>query len=206
MKGIYRKRYLLTTFLIICVVATISLLCTESFASETSTGIGRKIWDNVMLFVNFGILVFLFIKFAKKPLLDFIQGESKKISKGITEVEAQVREARSLMDSEASKLEGMDERVKQIHEQIIEIGKREKDKIIEKAKVAARQMIDDAEKKAQYGLETAKARFSEEMLDIAISLAVEKLREEVTLEDNEMIIDQFSEGLGSKKGDLAQTN
>ena len=196
--NVKRYLYILAAYFIICIVGIVFLFWLNPFSPT-----GRIIWDNVMLLVNFGILVFLFIKFARKPLMNFIHGESKKISKGITEVEEQVREARSLMDSEASKLGGMDERVKQIHEQIIEIGKREKDKIIEKAKVAAQQMIEDAEKKAQYGLETAKARFSEDMLDMAISMAVDILKKGVTPEDNEIIIDQFSEGLNSKKGHFA---
>jgi F-type H+-transporting ATPase subunit b len=178
------------------------LLCPECFAEET-TSKGRIIWDNVMLFINFGILVFLFIKFGKKPLMGFLDSESKRISKGIDEIEEQVQKARSIMDSEAAKLEGMDERTKEIRDQFLEIGKREKRKIIEKAEIAARKMMDDAGKEAEYRLEKAKRGFSEEMLDIAITLAVEELNKGFTQEDNEMIIDQFSEGLAGEKGHFA---
>lgn len=199
MNRINGKRYLLICFLVMSAVVAVLLSCSDSYAAE-GTSKGRIIYDNIMLFLNFGILVFLFIKFAKKPLIDFINGESKKISKDLTDIEERVKEARSLMDSEAAKLEGIDERIREIKEQVLEIGKREKDKIIEKAKYAARQMIEDAEKEAQYRLEKARRRFGEEMLDMAVSLAMEKLKKEVTLEDNEMMIDQFSERLNSEKG------
>ena len=201
MNGFINRSHLMS-FLTVCTVTGVLLFASESLAAET-TSKGRIIWNNIMLFVNFGILVFLFIKFAKNPLMDFLHGESKKISKDITDIEAQVREARSLMDSEAAKLEGIEERIKEIKEQILEAGTREKEKIIEKAKAAARQMIEGAEKEAQYKLDTAKRRFSEEMLDLAISMAVEKLKEGFTQEDNEMIIDKFSEGLGSEKRHFA---
>ena len=202
MNSIKGKRYLLTCFLILSTVIAGLLSCSEGYAAE-GTSKGRIIYNNIMLFVNFGILVFLFIKFAKKPLIDFINGESKKISKDITEIEAQVKEARSIMDSEAAKLEGIDERVQEIKEQVLEIGKREKDKIIEKAKAAAQQMIEDAEREVQYRLETAKRRFGEEMLDMAISLAEEKLKKGFTQDDHEIMIDQFSERINREKGYFA---
>ena len=51
----------------------------DAFGAE-GISTGRKIWDNVMLFLNFGILVFLFIKFARKPLMNFLRGERTKIA------------------------------------------------------------------------------------------------------------------------------
>ena len=43
----------------------------DASASEEASG-GRTIYHTVMLFVNFGILVYLFLKYAKKPLMNFL--------------------------------------------------------------------------------------------------------------------------------------
>ena len=60
-------------------------------------------------------------------------------------------------------------------------------------------MIEDAKKDSDYKLEAAKKLFGIEMLEIAVSIAVRKLKEEVSEEDNEKIIEQFSIDLITEK-------
>ncbi len=192
------KKYLFGLFLILFAVFSVVLFCSDALAQE-STGKGRKIWNNIMLFVNFGILVFLFIKYAKNPLMDFLQDERKKMAKRINEVEEQVRKARSLMEAESDKLKSIDKNIGEIRERIIEIGQREKEQIIEKAGNTASQMIEDAENEVQYKIEAARKTFGEEILATAVSMAAENLKKGITEDDNDKIIDQFSAGLAAAK-------
>ena len=55
--------YFLALFILL---ALIGLSASDVFAMEES-GKGRIIWNNIMLWINFGILVFIFIKYARKP-------------------------------------------------------------------------------------------------------------------------------------------
>ena len=49
--------------------------------SAAAAGSGwRPIYDNVMLWVNFFIFVFLAVKFGKKPLLNFLQGQKDEVA------------------------------------------------------------------------------------------------------------------------------
>ncbi len=194
------KRYPLICFLLILfATAFIVLFCSDALAVE-SVSKGRRLWNNIMIWVNFGILVFLFIKFAKKPLMGFLHGERDKIERKIGVIEDQVREARSLMEKEADNLKDMNRRIDEIREHILEIGQREKNKIIEKAEATASQMIEGAKKEADYKLEKAKKRFGEEMLETAVSIAVDRLKQGISPEDNEEIIDGFSTVLRAEKG------
>jgi len=193
-----KKRYLLKIFLVSCAVATMFILCSDSLAMEGPSK-ARKIWDNVMLFVNFGILVFAFIKYAKDPLMNFLRGETKKVEKEIDAIEKQVNKANSLMQAEADKLANIDERIKEMSEYIIGLGQKEKEKITERARLLAHHMIDDAKIEAQYKLEMAKKRFGEEMLDMAISIVVKDLKGRLSQEDNEKMVDQFSTALRTEK-------
>lgn len=197
MSGLTKKPVILFLSFISAIVY-IALSGTDAIAAE-SISRGRVIWNNIMLWVNFGILVFVFIKFGKKPLLDLLQGERQKIGKRIEEIEEKVKEARSLMEEESDRLKNIDEHIAQIREQIIELGNREKENIIEKAKITADLMIEDAQKEAQYRVEVAKKHFSEEMLDIAISIAVEQLRHGLNQEDNDKIVNNFSGELAAAK-------
>ena len=193
------NRYLLMFFVIMCAMAFVVLFSAEAFAGEGAST-GRKLWDNIMLWVNFGILVFFFIKYARRPLMNFLYGERQKIEETLNIVDEKIKKARSLMDAEADKLKDIDNRIQSIREGIIKLGKKEKEKIVEKAKATASQMIEDAKKESQYRLAMAKKRFSEEMLDIAISMAVEKLKKGISLEDNEKIVDHFTTDLNNEKG------
>ena len=76
-------------------------------------------------------------------------------------------------------------------------------KIIEKAKKAADKMVEDAKKETVYKMEAAKKSFSEEMLDLAVSLAVTKLRADMTSEDDENLVLSFSSGLSAEKDHFA---
>ena len=163
----------------------------------------REVWDEIMLFFNFGIIVFLFIRFASKPMMNFLRGEGDKISERIREIESDVKKARSILEEESAKLEGVDDRVKSMRDKIINLGQKEKDKIIEKAKKAADKMVEDAKKETAFKMEAAKKRFSEEMLDLAVSLALEKLRTDITSEDDENLVLSFSSGLSDEKDHFA---
>ncbi|MFC1866838.1 ATP synthase F0 subunit B [Thermodesulfobacteriota bacterium] len=188
------NRYLIIVPLILCVAASLILFSSDLFAME-GAGKGRKLWDGILLWFNFAVLVFVFIKFGKNPLMNLLRGEQRKIEKNITTVDEQIKKAKSLMDAEADKLKNIDGHIGKIREDIMEIGRREREKILKKTKITADLMIEDAKKEAQYKLDVAKKRFGEEMLDIAVSIAVEELHNVISQEDNEKIIDQFSIGL-----------
>jgi F-type H+-transporting ATPase subunit b len=181
-------------------------LCSPSFAAE-GTSKARVIWDNIMLFFNFGILVAAFIKFGKTPLVDFLKGESKKVKEEIEIIEEQLHKANSLMKAEEDKFASIDEKIKDTREQIIALGEKEKQKIIEKAQLLARHMIEDARNEAEYRLEKAKKSYGEEMLETAVSIALRDLKSRLTQEADEDIVekmvDQFSIGLDTGKQRLA---
>ena len=197
------NRQLLVKLLSLSALTLIVLLCTDVFAMEEASK-GRKIWDNIMLWINFGILVFVFIKFGKKPLMAFLHGEKNKIETSISTVDGQLQEARSLMEEEAVKLESMDEHLKSVLKNILELGEKEKDSIISKAKATSAKMLEDAEKDSQYQLEIAKNSFKEEMLEMAVSLSVEKLKKELTSKDDEIIVEQFAAGIGDMNEELIE--
>ena len=157
----------------------------------------EKLWNKGMLFVNFGVLVFLYVRFAQKPLKKFLKGEGDKISEQLQTIEADVQEARSSMEAESDKLKNLDENLETITESIIAAGAREKESIIEKARAVADKMVSDAKKEAEYKMLSARKRFSEEMLDAAIQITADSIKQNITSEDDEKLVTAFSSDLGS---------
>lgn len=175
-------------------LAGILLLYTQAYAVEELSS-GRKIWDNIMLWFNFGILVFLFMKYARKPLMDFLHGRKDTIEKDLNHVKGELQEAESLKKSEAENLNNLEQRLEEIRVNIVELGRREKEKIIEEGKTAAARMIRDAEIYSRHRLEIARKTLSDEMVDTAVNMVRDKLLRGVSDEDNQKLVDRFLQNL-----------
>jgi F-type H+-transporting ATPase subunit b len=172
--------------------AIVCSLClnSDALAMGESTP-GRKLWDLILLWVNFGILVLVFIKYGKKPLMDFLRGEQHKIEEDLNEVNDLYETAKAGMDAEASSLDDIEQQLEKTRESILELGRKEKEKIIEQGKIAAEKMIKDAEEYAKYQIAKAKKALSEEMVEIAVSMVEGKLIKGISEEDNEKLVNQF---------------
>lgn len=188
-------------FLILSLGACGLLFCPECLAAEEMPP-WRKPYNIIMLWLNFGILVALFLKFARKPLMDALRGIHDRIKEEIDGIKKQHREVKGHMDSEEARLGEIQQHLEEIRARIIEMGEKEKQKIIEQAKQAAGKMIEDARAYASFQMTRARKQLSDEMVDIAISKVEEKLKKEISPEDNEKLVNDFLGNLGSAKMQL----
>jgi F-type H+-transporting ATPase subunit b len=188
-------------FLILSLGACGLLFCPECLAAEGMPP-WRKPYNVIMMWINFGILVVLFLKFARKPLMAALRGMRDRIKEEIDGIKKQHREVKGHMDSEEARLAEIQQHLEEIRASIIEMGEKEKEKIIEQAKVTAGKMIEDARAYASFQMARARKQLSDEMVDIAISKVEERLKKEISSEDNENLVNDFLENLGSAKMQL----
>jgi F-type H+-transporting ATPase subunit b len=185
-------------FLILSLGACVLVFCPECIAAEEAPA-WRKPYNIIMLWINFGILVVLFIKFARKPLMDALHGVHDRIKEEIDGIKRQHQQVKGSMDTEELKLKEIQQHLEEIRARIIEMGEKEKQKIIEQAKVSAAKMIDDARSYASFQMTRARKQLSDEMVDLAVSMVEEKLKEEISPEDNERLVNDFLGNLGTAK-------
>ena len=190
--------FLYMTSLVMGFFFAVFLICPDALANEKLSP-GRRLWDNTMLWVNFGILVFFFLKYARKPLMDFLRGVRDKTKKDLDTIEKQFKDAEAQMKAEAAKIDEIEQHIETIKENIIELGKKEKEKIIEQAKMTAERMIEDAKAYSGYRLAKARKELSDAMVDMAISMVRERLEKGISDHDNEVIVNRFITDLGSSK-------
>lgn len=186
------KKFLLI-FLLICIGVYVTCLYIP---------VERKTYNALLLWVNFGVLVVLFIKFARKPLMDALHGVRSKLEEEIGEVTKQRSEIKAGLDSEEAKLRDIQTHLDEIRARIIEMGEKEKQRIIDQAKIAAEKMIKDAEAYASFQMDKAKKQLSDDMIDIAISMVEKRLAKEITLKDNDKLINDFLANLEATKPHL----
>jgi F0F1-type ATP synthase membrane subunit b/b' len=88
------SRWILFLFSICCFAGILLLDGSLAFAQEAMST-GRKVWNIIMLFFNFGILVFVFVKYARKPLVSFLKNMCLKIEESLNTANHQLREAQA---------------------------------------------------------------------------------------------------------------
>jgi F-type H+-transporting ATPase subunit b len=189
---------ILSGLLLFCALIFSLLYSYDALAAEGLTP-SRRLWDNIMLVVNFLILVFLFIKYARKPLMDYLRGERSKLEENLNAIDGRLNEVKSGIEEESEKLKGIDKQIKEIQDRVMEMASREKNEIIEEAKIAAQKMIQDAKVYADYRVAKARKALSDEMVDIALSMAEERLVKAISQEDSERLTEQFIRNLGTSK-------
>jgi F-type H+-transporting ATPase subunit b len=154
----------------------------------------RPTYDQIMMYVNFIILVAVFYKFLKAPLADFFLKKREAIAREIKRMEDEKTAAVEKAAEATRLLEATQARLDQIRERIIREGEQIKAKIIEDAKAQSVLMIEEAHRKVESRILHAKDSFKIELIDAAVEVALARLPELVTEADNQRYIDFYLQG------------
>ena len=172
------------------------LLSIEALAADSS-GDWRPIFDLVMRWVNFFILAFLLIKFSRLPVKNFLEGKKEDIARDIEELEADKKQMLREIDESRKQIENSKERLSQLKKTIIAQGEKNKIKIIEDAEQESKILLESAKQKIESRIADAREVLKAELVDDAIALAMKKLPEIITDQDNQKFIDAFIKSAAS---------
>ena len=188
MKRIKKKAKI--CYLILAVVIGILLLGTEASAANNSDD-WRPVFDLVMRWLNFGIIVFILVKYARTPIKDFLLSRREEVAREIEMVEEKKEAANKKIQDAARMLDESEVRFARVKERIIKEGETKKQKLIEDAQQESKILLESTMKKIESQLLGAKRAFKSELVDTAISLAMKRLPDEITSEDNQNFTNQF---------------
>jgi F-type H+-transporting ATPase subunit b len=175
------------------VILSIHVLGTEASAADNS-GNWRPVFDLVMRWLNFGIIVFILVKFGKTPIKDFLLNQRKEVAREIEAIEEKKEEAYKKIQDAAKMLDDSEVRFARVKKRIIQEGEAIKQKLIEDAQMESKILLESTQKKIASQFLEAKRTLKSELVDTAISLAMKKLPDEITAEDNQKFIAQFLAG------------
>ncbi|MFO7559824.1 MAG: ATP synthase F0 subunit B [Desulfobacterales bacterium] len=188
-----KKSALLRVYLIAGVFLVL-LTAGEALGAENGSG-WRETYDIVMRWVNFGILVFLFIKFVKKPLMNFLHARGDGLKKDITDLENEKKKAETKSRETLELIERGEAHIEKIKEKIIKQGKDERGRIINEARTRSQYMLEETKKRVGSHIFQARRDFRAELVDAAIALAMEKLPQMITEKDNQNFIGGYLKSL-----------
>ncbi len=168
------------------------VLFTSGFALASESGSGwRSTYDLVMRWINFGIIAFLLVKFGKKPLMDFLHKRKESLARDI-EILEEKKEKASLSIKEARlRLEASRAHFDEIKDRIVRRGVRQRQKILDEARAQSVTMMESARRRVESAMRDAKNSFRSELVDAAFDLAMEKIPDKITKEDNHKLLLQY---------------
>ena len=140
--------------------------------------------------VNFGILVFVLVKFAGKPMKDYFEQRKALIEKSIQEArEAKELAAKALAEVE-ERLKLKDKEIEGIKTAAEGSGEREKHRLIEEGERLGTKILEQAKSNIGYELKKAKDVIKAEAVEAAMRLAEEKIKSEMTKEDQDRLLQE----------------
>ncbi len=144
----------------------------SAFAAFASEKAWKPEYDLVLRWVNFFIVIFLIVKFAGKPLMDFFRGRKEKISGELRRLEAEreiisgkIKETIKILDESETRLAGL-------KENIVKQGESEKAEIINKAGEESIMIIEKAKRNTENQLQKAKEQLRTDMINQALEITL----------------------------------
>lgn len=172
--------------------AFLFILLTGSTALASGDSEGwRTTYDLAMKWINFGILVVLFIKFAKTPLMNFLNTQSESLARDIKILEEAKKKSQDRSQEIAGQLTDRESRIDSIKEKIVQQGEKGKEKLVKDAQAQSRYMLEDARQRMTSQVIQAKRKLQSELVDEVISLAMKRLPPEITEADNNALLGQY---------------
>jgi F-type H+-transporting ATPase subunit b len=184
-------------FLSVAVIMII-LLGPQLVAAADSPDNWRKTYDQILLWINFGIFVFLIVKYLRVPLKKFIADKQNELERKISRLEDEKNEADRKIQEILRAVDESRAEFGVMKQKIIEQGEIKKQTIIEEARQKSQAMLNESQLRVENQIRRARKKLRDELVDAAVELALEKLPQIVTPDDNRKMIQAYIAGAARK--------
>jgi len=145
---------------------------------------------------NFALMVGLLVYFVSKPIRNGLKERREGIVKALAEAEQAQVAAEAKFAEYSAKLAKATEEIAEIAASIRREGELERDRILATAKEMAGKIELEAEAKASTAVARARTELREEAVRLAVELAEQMLRKEVTTADQKRLVDEYMQKVG----------
>ncbi|MBA3017720.1 MAG: F0F1 ATP synthase subunit B [Desulfobacteraceae bacterium] len=156
---------------------------------------GPKVWvaTDTYRVMNFAVLVGALFFLLRKPVAQFFSSRIKGIEDQLNELETKKKDAVQTLEKYKQKLAQLDKEGKKIVDDYIRQGNEAKERILKEAESAADKLKEQARRNIDYEINQAKLRLKEEVLEKAMVKAEEMIKNELTIEDHDRLVDEYLE-------------
>jgi len=159
---------------------------------------GSESWLSwVFKIINFGVLVAILVKYAGKPLKDYLQTRSAAIRDKVEEGDRLFREAEALKKEYEARLARLDEEIGTFKKTILEETEREKKKILDEAAGFASRIREQAAITYEQEIREVKSKIKEEIARLTMEHAEKLVFDKFGQKDHDRLVEEFIEKLRS---------
>jgi F-type H+-transporting ATPase subunit b len=164
----------------------------DVLAAEKSSN-WRPTYDLILRWINFFIIVFVVVKYGKRPIMNFLRGQKNKLAEEINRLENEKQDAVAKIKETLKAVDESEVRFSELKDRIVQQGEKKKIEIIESAQSQSKMMLEDAKRRIDAHFLHTKNEFRAELIDRAMDMALERLPKEITPEDNDKFARLFLE-------------
>ena len=162
-------------------------------------GSWRQTYDTVMMWVNFIILVTLLVKFLRQPLRNFLNKQRDAVKDTLDRLEAEKCRIDEDIRSLQGDLEDRKQKAADLHQRIVAQGEDERRDIIETARQEAERRLAKAHQLIEAHHREACQVLRNEMVDIAIHLAMQEFSKHMTPAIEQTLTDRFLKTVADRR-------
>jgi len=154
---------------------------------------GTKGWvaTDTYRVMNFAVLFLGLFFLLRKPVSQFFGARIKGIEDQLSELETKKKDAKQKLGEYTAKLAQLDQEGKKIVDDYIRQGNEAKERILKEAESVADKLKEQARRNIDYEINQAKLRLQEEVLEKAIVKAEAIIKNEITIEDHDRLVDEY---------------
>ncbi|MDL1982167.1 MAG: hypothetical protein LWX02_11990 [Deltaproteobacteria bacterium] len=141
--------------------------------------------------MNFAVLFFGLFFLLRKPVSQFFGARIKGIEDQLSELETKKKDAGQKLEEYTAKLAQLDQEGKKIVDDYIRQGNDAKERILKEAESVADKLKEQAIRNIDYEINQAKLSLQEEVLEKAIVKAEEIIKDKITIEDHDRLVDEY---------------
>jgi F-type H+-transporting ATPase subunit b len=157
---------------------------------------GAILKDFIYRCFNFALMVGLLGYFVTKPIRKGLKSRTEEIEKTLADAQEAKEAAEAKHREYSEKLAQATKEIENIAATIRREGELERDKIIAAAKDMATKIEQEAENKAAGVVASARAELREEASSLAVELAEELLKKQVSADDQKRLVDEYMQKVG----------
>ena len=185
------------SFLAFCILNLV--IVSVIFASSGGGEAERPLWlDYLYKIINFVVIFGIVIYFARKPIKNMLKQRAELIEKSIKEAQEAKELAQKALQEAQTRLQTKDKEVEEIISVSKQAGEQEKERLIEESERLKERIFEQAKVNIEYELKGAKEAIKAEAVEIAMELAEKKIKEKLTKEEQEKLLQESLTKIGGK--------
>lgn len=168
--------------------------CAAGGGGHADSGVVAK--DFAWRILDFALMIGILIYFLTKPIRNGLAGRREGIEKALSDAVAAREAAEAKFADYDSKLSKASAEIEEMSAAIRREGELERDRILANAKEMAQKITAEAEKTAESEILRARTELRQEASRLAISLAEELLKKQMTAGDQARLVDEYVSKVG----------